>query len=610
MVGQGDRQRGPEGGSGAGRALELLACAAILIAPFLIALWRLPLGLDYTDEGFALAAPLRSGLGDTPFRHEIQTALLPFDVVLGPLFRWFPGLGVLDLRLLGLAIRFITALCWFLLLARYFPNRLIAALAATVAATPLVTYWEPGYDLLGYQLPLIGVGIWLHAWHLRGRGLAATVSALGGVVTSVGILTYLPTVALLALPPLVWVLVRRSPARARLRLLTTAFFSAQCLVLALAVLAVALSGLVDDFFAAAGATMGNARYSSPTKMLVKFLPRCGALLVIAVAGVAALRFLDRATSNDRGPAWLFALTQPLAVLGPYVLVEILTPGWLNTLRPTSLVLVVALTLGLYVLVRRGERSPTREELLGPTTLTSFLLLAVMFLLVGILAGKGMRKSVYFMGTGFLLSSCLYARALATTRRARSSPRLHVAVGLTLICLAVSAKLMFDMFRINQREAPASRLTTEFVHPPLRGIRSTPGRVKQLEELMEFLSPRVPPGSFLLAYEEVPLVYFVTRTRPAIDTVWARVSRYGAESRQRSVRRMIEDSRVPRYCVRSTSVRFMPARNQIPEDIEESSDPLDAFVREHYRLVFSSRGDRLLTVYEITPRAARALLGSR
>jgi hypothetical protein len=57
------------------------------------------------------------------------------------------------------------------------------------------------------------------------------------------------------------------------------------------------------------------------------------------------------------------------------------------------------------------------------------------------------------------------------------------------------------------------------HPMLRGILTTPERAAAIESLSAELEKRIHPGDFLLTYESIPMVHFLTGTRPYLYNPW-------------------------------------------------------------------------------------------
>ena len=132
-------------------------------------------------------------------RDEMMTAYMMYDVVMWPVYAAVSSLTVLEARWLGLLLRLVTALAWYLLMKRY-ADPLIVALAATAVSTPFLTYWEPGYDLLGSHLVLLGSSLWLHSFVTKGQTTRMVLAAVGGFLFSFGMVADLPLIVAFGFP--------------------------------------------------------------------------------------------------------------------------------------------------------------------------------------------------------------------------------------------------------------------------------------------------------------------------------------------------------------------------------------------------------------------------
>jgi hypothetical protein len=158
------------------------------------------------------------------------------------------------------------------------------------------------------------------------------------------------------------------------------------------------------------------------------------------------------------------------------------------------------------------------------------------------------------------------------------------------------------------------LNTPFTYGRLRGIYSTKERVTDVEELLRWLAPRVRPGDFLLAYSEIPLLYYLTDSLPALNYTANYPPPWSSAVPRDAVKYMLRQKRVPAYAVRETvspanigkqldflpfAARAWPVRIFMPKLIKypphrrfvvysnsEETDPVNAFVMKHYRLVKS------------------------
>jgi hypothetical protein len=596
------------------RALREGLAGAIFIVPFVAAVRRIPYGFDLTDEGFALSVPLRLVFGDLPVRDEMMTAYMMFDVVMWPLYELFPSVTVLEARWIGLLLRLATALAWYLLMKRY-AHPILVALAATAVSVPYLTYWEPGYDLLGSHLVLLGGCLWLHSFNRQGVVARLILPALGGLVFFLGMVAYVPLSLALAVPVLV-LLATFTIRRARdLRPNTSAFC---VVVLGCSVLGAALylhAGLLEDLAYARHAMSSIGTYNSFSRMLFdKFIPEASDVMILGIGTAAATVILTFFLPKEKERfLWRTSVLVAFVALLSYLLATFDGQEFVRNFGPWTLTISISIGLNLAApLLNRLPQSgpPVAERDWNVLRLVCLLLVASVFVLIGVSAGSGIRKTVFMIGPAFLVgvvAICRVARRIMCAKSAASYSVTAAAAGLCILLAVLSFRVNREMLSLIHRDAPRSELTASFESELLAGVYTSPKRVHQIDGLLDFLADRLQPGDFFLAYDEIPAIYFLTRTRPATNYVWARASRYDRSIRRDSVHMMVERGRVPRYCLRNSAWPYGRPWAQIPVDIRRSIDPFDQFVRRHYRRIMLIPGETSMEVFELKESSAALLL---
>jgi hypothetical protein len=71
-----------------------------------------------------------------------------------------------------------------------------------------------------------------------------------------------------------------------------------------------------------------------------------------------------------------------------------------------------------------------------------------------------------------------------------------------------------------RDATPPQLTAVFSIPKLQHVKSTPERVRGVEELYYYMKPRIRYGEPLLVYDDCPLLYYLLDAKPAYALTWA------------------------------------------------------------------------------------------
>jgi hypothetical protein len=229
--------------------------------------------------------------------------------------------------------------------------------------------------------------------------------------------------------------------------------------------------------------------------------------------------------------------------------------------------------------------PAGEKVGAPWRMERMTLFAWGFLLAatyGISSNNGVRNLTRGL-TCLLVPAVLYLwQILAGHQGASEVNNLRKTVWpvmiLAVILFLLGEAAVFN-YRCVYRDLPIPALTASFSHPRLRGIYSTAEKVRATEELLLYLEKRVPPGSSLLAYNYIPMIYYLTGSRPLYPAAWARDD-WALPFREKLFNRLREKKERADYCVRMTVE---------PEDDWKIVMPygpdslLDAYVKKEYYL---------------------------
>ena len=560
-----------------------IACGLIFAGLVVFAADSVRYGLNLTDEGMKLSVPLRYALGDLPFRDEILTAGRSFGVVLWPVFALWPDVTILELRYLSAALQLASALAFFVLLARYAPPPLVALATAATAFLARVGFWTPGYNILGVHLLQLAIALWLLGCVLEGRGRSRAAALSGGVAFALGATAYNAFVLTLVVPAAVLLIhgFRGNPQVVRA---TAGFLAVAVTLLVAAIAATSLAGLADDWRASVALLSGAPVYS---KSILERLSACmasfvrwGPQILSVAATLAAAALVLRRLPPERafGPSWAMAVVVGLVLL----LVTGMTVPGIRTAYQISFY-VMAAALGMMLLVAgdslwqafRDRREPQSERE-WPLVLwsgTSMLLIACC--LHALTSGNGFFNFRHAIGPVFTLAIVGLHRGLFAPRGAGvSRPAFGlgpVAPTLVVVCTFFAAVHLPERAAMIYGDRARSHLTTSFSHPLLEGIRTTPERVRHIESLLAFLEPRLSHGETLLEYGGAPILYYLTRTRPAAPIVWMS-PRTDEAIRRHALGYMLEEDRIPQYVVRTgmdKRVRFVPG------------DPINDFIERNY-----------------------------
>lgn len=139
-----------------------------------------------------------------------------------------------------------------------------------------------------------------------------------------------------------------------------------------------------------------------------------------------------------------------------------------------------------------------------------------------------------------------------------------------------------------RDNSVAVLSEEPATAKLSGIATTQERASVVDQLVEAVVSRSEPGDRILAYENLPMMYFLTDRLPATHHTW--ISENMAPSfRQYVLEDMIERDRLPAVVVRATYTTRDRNWPQYRAPLywtgeQQLNDPFDAYVREHYQVV--------------------------
>jgi hypothetical protein len=578
---------GSDARRGATRLTGYLPSLVFFAALFAIGALDSARGFDLSDEGMYAATALRYTLGDLPFRDEIYTANHSADILLSLVFRVCPEISLRELRLLGNGVNALAMALTFSFLSRYAPPLLVALLCLIYFLfNDFLGIATPSYNSLSSDFTLVAAILWLLSMAARGKTLRLSLAILAGTLLGMATISYL-TIALAVAGPVIFILGSRYMSDEIVPdgdtepiVATLAFIATFAIVMLAALVALVILGILPDFISANLATLHTYELGAKGPA-VKLLNSSRALSphlpygLVTIGLFFAALLLTPARWSRRG------------VMGMIVIVAIFLL-WLYTMSPAqhsaprdAKIAFISLTLSLAVATAFVREAPSHH---GPAgwTFVRIVFLGWGWLLSFIYAISSSSGSSAIMGLAplFLISMLsLYGYIRGRSGYAGPDhPRTYLwpaLYGALVVALLTEGAIYYR--RSVYRESDPARQTVLFTHPKVAGISSTPEKVHATEALLSYLSSRVRPGDFLLAYHEIPGIYFLTSTRPAYAAAWARdVLRL--EYRESLLRKMVDAGRLPEY-----SVRMLVAddwKTPLPYD---PKSPLDLFVKQHYRL---------------------------
>jgi hypothetical protein len=503
-----------------------LALTGIALLYLGFAVRKATLGIDFTDEGLYVTAPLRLKMGETLFSSEIMTLLRPFEFISQVFFHLFASPTLYQLRLCGWAIHIGVYLVFFWVLYRECGSLLIAFLSSSIPffvsfAWPS-TIATPNYKSLSTDFLLLFLCLFFasHRW----RSIPALpLRLLAGLSLLVAVICY-PSLVVLILLTLAYDIrefyrASGAPMRERLSLAGTS-------------LAIFLAGLF--FFC----------YLCLSGAAANWLARIGLMhdASLSAARVGVIYFYGHLFQELFTQIVSFKHYACFSLfLACFILVA--KQSLLRKWKP--LILVIFQGYSLYTFASQSTGRNDLENFFLPT---AFCLVAVNSIIVYLLMEIRLSRPIHFpalfcvaisfvscliycistyffnyyysWNNGLLALPFAFSFILATQVGELCRERkLRLVLAGAALLVSSSVAFRYDYYGV-RRDAEVAKLTADFKIPPLLGIKSTPDRVDSIESLYAYLKPQMEKSEPLLAFDYCPMLYFIFEAKPAYGLAWA------------------------------------------------------------------------------------------
>ena len=538
-------------------------------------------GIDLTDEGMYLSTSMRYSLGDVPFRDEIMNVMRPFDVLTSVVFRVYPDISLLQMRCLGLFIHIISYTILFLFLSRYAPPFFVAlACSVMFLINNVYGIMSPSYNLLSSDFSLIAMTLWLSACVLVRKYYRILFSVLAGFFLSLSVLSYFPLVLLICIP---LVIIASGFFFSEKRFVffqpSVTFTGTFIGLMILALIIIVSSGLLPNFVESLLlATSTTQLASTPWVKIINLLRDIWYAMPngLIVSCVLLFTLFIIPWRNRKKFGLFYGIISIIIILVTFY--SMLSRAITKTIISFSLILGLA----SFFLNYKGDSKLSNDIRWIITRNLGLIWGFISFGLYGVSSGKIYIACLLGLSPIFIFGMVAlyhFLNHLVIFRYTSSIKRLMwPAIVFLMIIPFLIAALNYN-YNYIYREVEIEKLTSRFNHPKLKGIYSTPGKVFALEELLNYLQGKVKPGDYFLAYNYIPMLYFLTHTRPAYGAAWARDD-WPISIRTNLVKKMIENNRIPPYCVRMLAYPWDNWNVGMPY---KKDSPLDTFINSHYYL---------------------------
>jgi len=561
-------------------------------------------GIDLTDEGMYLSTAMRFSMDDIPFRDEFMSRLFQFNILLSPVFMLYPDISLLQMRCLGLLLHIVSLLVLFLFLSRYAPPFLTALLCAIMFfINNFYGILSPSYNSLSSDFSIITMASWLFAIRSDKGSHRFLFSALAGFFFSFVVLSYSSLAFLICIPLALIIVGLYSSDEPNIYLQSSIVFVATFgIIILIAFLLIASFGILPDFvqgfIEAKGTTrVGiNGLFDKLHALFIEFCRIAPKGFVLLIIFFFSMLFFVMPSKGNKTEL-IFGIIGIISIIVVLFTFPVLLGKETNLVTLAFAVLHASLVLFF--------KSKPRFKLPRDRNWNKVKNIAIIWGLFSSL--------VYGMSSGMSLRACLlgatplYVVALVAlflfvndflsqnnslSIRRKVWPVVYYTVILTFLITGINFN-----FHYIYNEAEVEKLTTPFIkNHKLVGIYSTSEKVRIIEELLSYLNKKVKRKDYFLAYNHIPMLYFLTHTRPAYGAAWARDD-WPLSIRERLLSKMIEDNRIPEYCVRMLAISQGGDSNWNVGMPYREDSPLDLYVHSNYYL------ERIIYPFEIWHRGS-------
>jgi len=220
----------------------------------------------------------------------------------------------------------------------------------------------------------------------------------------------------------------------------------------------------------------------------------------------------------------------------------------------------------------GERGEDSESIRHLATIQLFA--SVIVYLSGCTFG-GIIFTYAGSGVALPLAYVLLKKTGATPFRAR------VALAVILVFLVLGG---YYKYRHVYRDAPRSELTAEFQTPGLRGIKSTPRNVAQVDGLVTAAKIHSAPGDYILVYPDFPVLYYLADRNNPTPIEWFYWRGFNKEMLQAAMRALAENPPKLVFVQAYIEDNYLRSGEPLAYLKDSKYPPLYALIRANYHSI--------------------------
>lgn len=604
----------------------------VIIASLLLAaIWTiwciffLPKGLDFTDEGLYCSEAWRFAHGDRPFADSLANTGLSFWL-LSWVFHVYPECSLLGLRVVWAIVMLLCALVTANLMLKHFSP----VVSFTGAAVSLFFVTGGTIKVLSYNsMPILGLLLvaWLWLTAKRRSGKLELILAGGA-----GILAFLATTCRVSLLPIVFLPILtiaydrccRVKTDGQLRAMI-AFVAAYLGGLACFFLVLFIGGMAGELSSSLMAMTGTSghslndislslRYSS----LYYFLPTLPILVAVFIKRFKGIVVFGRKYRRTViCIAFLILMACICIIIFDWTTIHKVL-GWLKndalsllfasfTYSSRPLLFLLALAIGVvladvifHIFDSDNDKAMSKTHDRCRLGIIAVFLSFLMILGTNNVPAYSVRDISWLpVSVAFGLSWLWVMKQTRHAIKTRFVWLLKGAFTAALLLLYTFYGILVDFYPY--RDSSIVELDAMPAATKLHGILTTKDRADTVDRLVEAVKLNSEAGDRILAYENLPMLYYLTDRLPSTSATWLCES-YPKSLRESILEDMINRDRLPQLVIRATYTTRHPnwPTTQDPLDWkgnQQETDPIDKYVKEHYQVIQEIDGFQVMVPVE-------------
>lgn len=501
-------------------------------------------GINLTDEGLYFSAPYRYSFGAVPFKDAIHNATRQYDLLMAPIFQVFPNITVLQYRTTGVLLHLSSIVAVFFLFSKLAPPILVAAFCAifffvnTFAGIP-----TPSYNSLVTAFGLWTFVLWMLGLFGKTFRKKCVFIILSAIFMCLTIASNISALVILIVPfvstVFFWLKGRRQEAQ-----LTVIFIVVVSFIFLFASILLFTSGIWPYFLEAIinDATSSNLVQGG---IIGKISRTWEGIMSVALNSLYLVYLI-----TNIGIFLLWIVGKLKGKLG-FLIMILSIFGMLIFFFPVSkypafdFVLVIFSILCFPIVLINFFIYENRERII--LILGTFWSL-VQIISFGMLSTNALQSTVKGAFLLFLVAILSIYKLLSIFVKKNRFKKVYVFCLMSLIIIIFTIRGINTYLNTIYLEVDYNKLTTAFKHPKLAGIYSVPEKIKPLEDLLEYLKPKLMKGDYLIAYNDLPILYYLTDTQPLYPNVWSFEYWWPLEYRKKLMQKMLTNGKNAQYAV--------------------------------------------------------------